>query len=419
MHEMEDTRFAKLCQQIESYRQEAIDLQERLTAFAAVGPTNGGPGEWPKAQFLKEYLQGLGIDGYVEHNAPDARVAEGTRPNLVAWIRGAGQGRRVWVMAHLDVVPAGDRSLWSSDPFQLVVEGDKLIGRGVEDNQHGLIAGLLALKAFRETGLEPAGDYGLVLVADEETGNRHGIAHLLDQAPELFSPEDIIIVPDAGNPEGTMIEVAEKSILWVRFRTLGKQCHGSTPDQGVNAFVAASHLVVRLRGLYSDFDQKDAVYDPPRSTFEATKKEANVPNVNTIPGEDVFYMDCRILPEIPLDQVLSRMREIADEVAREHGVQIEVEPVQRLAAAPATAVGAPVVRALARGVRTVHGREGVPMGIGGGTVAALFRERGYPAAVWGTIHETCHQPNEYDLLPNLLADAKVLAHVALFGENEG
>ncbi len=408
----EDRRFTQLCETIDSYRDEAIELQRRLTAFAAVGPESGGPGEWPKALYLKDYLETLGVDGIAEYNAPDDRVPEGSRPNLLVWIKGAGRGPRVWIMAHMDVVPAGDLALWDSDPFQLVVDGDRLVGRGVEDNQHGLVAGLLALKAFRATGLEPAGDFGLVLVSDEETGNEQGIGYLLKQEG-LFRPDDIIIVPDAGNPEGTMVEVAEKSILWLRFKTLGQQCHGSTPDQGKNAFVAASHLVVRLRELYRTFDRRDEVFDPPTSTFEPTKKEANVPNVNTIPGDDVFYMDCRILPDQPVDEVIERVQALAAAVAREQGVRIEVELVQRHDAAPATATDAPVVLALGAAIRAVHQREPQPMGIGGGTVAAWFRLAGLPAAVWGTIDETCHQPNEYTHLTNQLADAKVLAHVGL------
>jgi len=412
----EDSRFSRLCAQIDSYREEVVRLHRALTGFRAIGPSNGGPGEWPKARFVRDYLEQVGVDGLQEVNAPDSRGPEGSRPNLVAWIKGAGVGRRVWVMAHLDVVPPGDLSLWKTDPFEVVVEGERIYGRGVEDNQHGVVAGLLALKALRETGITPAGDFGLVLVADEETGNEYGIAHVLQAAPDLFSPEDVIIVPDAGNPEGTMIEVAEKSILWVRFRTKGKQCHASTPDQGKNAFVAASHLVVELRELYRRFDRTDPVYDPPTSTFEATKKDANVPNINTIPGEDVFCLDCRVLPELPLDDVLAAIEELAARVAAAQGVTIDVEIVQRHDAAPATATDAPVVLALARGIAAVHGRPGQPMGIGGGTVAAFFRGRGYPAAVWGTIHETCHQPNEFTDLPNQLADAKILAHVAIQGD---
>ncbi|MEM1720031.1 MAG: M20/M25/M40 family metallo-hydrolase, partial [Desulfurococcaceae archaeon] len=50
-------------------------------------------------------------------------------------------------------------------------------------------------------------------------------------------------------------------------------------------------------------------------------------------------------------------------------------------------------------------------GIGGGTVAAFFRRIGIPAAVWSTVDETAHSPNEYCIIGNLVADAKVMAYL--------
>jgi succinyl-diaminopimelate desuccinylase len=72
-----------------------------------------------------------------------------------------------------------------------------------------------------------------------------------------------------------------------------------------------------------------------------------------------------------------------------------------------------VVRALVRAIRQVYGREARPQGIGGGTVAAFFRQRSLAAAVWMTVTHTAHQPNEFCLLSNLMGDARVLAHVFL------
>ena len=92
---------------------------------------------------------------------------------------------------------------------------------------------------------------------------------------------------------------------------------------------------------------------------------------------------------------------------------LEVEPVQELPSAPPTDPEAPVVMALKRAIREVYGREATPRGIGGGTVAAFFRQVGLPAAVWMTVSDTAHQPNEFCLLSNLLGDARVLAHVFL------
>ena len=59
----------------------------------------------------------------------------------------------------------------------------------------------------------------------------------------------------------------------------------------------------------------------------------------------------------------------------------------------------------------VRGAAAKPLGIGGGTCAAHFRHAGIPAAVWATIDEKAHEPNEYAVIKNLVSDAKVHAHL--------
>ena len=164
--------------------------------------------------------------------------------------------------------------------------------------------------------------------------------------PGLFTPDDLALVPDSGARDGSEIEIAEKSILWLRIVTRGKQCHASTPHKGINAFEAGSHLVVRLGGLAGAFPLTDRLFDPPVSTFVPTKKEANVPNINTLPGDDVFCLDCRVLPAVDLDAVMAEIRKAADGIQRDFGVSVEVQTVQR-ASSPATRADAPIVTSLA------------------------------------------------------------------------
>jgi succinyl-diaminopimelate desuccinylase len=45
-------------------------------------------------------------------------------------------------------------------------------------------------------------------------------------------------------------------------------------------------------------------------------------------------------------------------------------------------------------------------------VAAFFRKAGLQTAVWSTMPDTAHQPNEYCLISNIISDTKVMA--ALF-----
>jgi succinyl-diaminopimelate desuccinylase len=179
----------------------------------------------------------------------------------------------------------------------------------------------------------------------------------------------------------------------------------------VNAHYAGAHLITRLHALHESFPQADEVFDPPISTFQATKKEANVPNVNTIPGDDVFYLDMRVLPGIDLADVDAEIRKICDGVEKEFNVKVTLTSAQKEEAAPATPADAPVVKALAAAIKDVYRIEAKPMGIGGGTVAAFFRRAGLPAVVWSKIEDTCHQPNEYTTVENMIGDTKVFANL--------
>ena len=410
---MDTNLLKKIYDKIDGYRDAMVDLQTKLTAIPALGPTNGGEGEAKKAAFIKEWIEKeIGFDRLDQSDSPDDRVPSGIRPNIVAVMKGASDKKTIWVMAHLDIVPPGDLNLWESDPYVVQVKEGKIYGRGVEDNQHGLVTPLFAIKAMKELGITPAFDIGLAIVSDEETGSEHGIQYVLKEH-DIFKKDDFIIVPDAGMPDGSMIEVAEKSIYWVKIETKGKQCHASTPEQGVNAHRAAAHLITRLGKLYEIFNQKDEVFEPPISTFEPTKKENNVPNINTIPGDDVFYVDMRILPEIKIDDVHETINGFIKEIEKEFGVEISTSSPQREEAAPATPSDAPVVKALSAAIKSIYGVEAKPMGIGGGTVAAFFRRAGFNAVVWSKIDELAHQPNEYTVIDNMVGDAKVFANLFL------
>jgi len=396
---------------IEKKRESMIALQKELAAVPAIAPQNGGQGEWDKAQVLLARLPQWGLKEVELLCAPDTRVPSGKRPNLVVTLPGASDRRRFWIMSHLDIVPPGSASLWNTDPYAVVEKDGCLWGRGVEDNQQGLVASLTAAAALRELGQEPPCTVKLLLAADEETSSQYGIQYLL-KGQALFNPEDLVLVPDGGNAEGSMIQIAEKSLLWLKFETLGKQCHAARPQDGINAFVAGSQLVLKLHDLSRLYPQQDPIFDPPGSTFCPTKKEANVPNINTIPAEDVFYLDCRILPSLPVEEVLGTIQSLCREVEREHGVRVSLTTVQRVSS-PQTPADSPLVGALKDALREVYGVEGRVWGVGGGTVSAFLRQAGIQTVVWARIEETAHLPNEHCRIENMIGDAKVMARLML------
>ncbi len=404
--------FEKLARTIDDGRKEMIELETLLTSVPALAPESDGNGELDKCLALEGWLKKNGITKLERFDAPDSRAKNGIRPNLVATIDGEDDDLTIWVMAHLDVVPVGELSLWNTDPWKVVEKDGKIYGRGVEDDQQGLVSGVFAALAFIRNGVKPAHTVKLLFVADEEVGSTYGIQYLL-KAHKLFRPQDLIIIPDGGDSKGETVEVAEKNLIWLKVRTLGKQSHGSRPDEGANAFLANCELAMRLNALETTvFNAKDALFEPDHSTFQPTKKEANVPNINTIPGEDVFYMDCRILPQYTLDVVRAEFRRVIADVEKKYGVKIETSEEQAVES-PSTPVTAPVVNKLSEAIQKVSGRKAKPIGIGGGTVGAYLRIEGYQAVVWGTLDETAHQPNEYCIVENLVKDAKILLAVML------
>lgn len=397
-----------------------IELEKILTAQKALAPENGGEGEMEKCNALEKFLREHGFEKLERFDAPDSRVSSGKRPNLVATIPGEKDDYAIWVIAHLDVVPAGDLDAWNTDPWQATVQEEagenctKIFGRGVEDDQQGLVSAVAAAYAFIKNNEKPAHTIKLLFAADEEVGSKYGMIYLLREHKELFGKNDLFVIPDGGDPNGQTIEIAEKNILWLKFNLMGKQVHGSRPDQGNNACLAAARLTTELYDtLHKKFDKTNALFQPPRSTFEPTMRKANVDGVNIIPGKEELCFDCRMIPEYTCDEVLKVVQEVAEKIQNESGTKIEFTVLQK-AQSRATNAEAPVVKKLAAALKTAHGIDAKLIGIGGGTVGAELRNLGFDCVVWSTLDDMAHMPNEYCVLENLIKDAQTLA--VLFAE---
>jgi len=401
---------SKVTEWIEGSRDDMTQFMLQMLKIKAVNPDGGGKGEYERAIFMKKQLEEIGLQ-VTRHDIPDARVAEGIRVNLTSVLEGEDRGRTLWLATHLDTVPEGSRELWATDPYVPVVKDGKIFGRGAEDNGQAVGSTLFALKALKTLGIKPKMNLGVAYVSDEESGSKYGVIPLI--AKGVFKPTDLALVPDSGSPDGSLIEIAEKSILWLKITTKGKQVHGSTPEKGLNARRAAMKFAIQLdEMLHSKYPATDALFDPPPSTFEPTKSDANVENVNTVPGLDAQYFDCRILPQYPLDDVMKQIDSLRVRVEKETGAAIQLDALQREENTKPTPTQSPIVRKLTDALKQLRGLDAKPIGIGGGTVGAYFRREGMDTAVWSTLDDLAHQPNEYCKIQNMVEDAKVFAYIA-------
>lgn len=107
-----------LFQQVEKLKPEMISTLMQLIRIPAIGPENGGEGEYKKAQALIQLLSEVGFDKIDQYDAIDPRVPSGLRPNIVAYLNGEISRPRLWIVTHLDVVPSGEEALWTvTKPF--------------------------------------------------------------------------------------------------------------------------------------------------------------------------------------------------------------------------------------------------------------------------------------------------------------
>ncbi len=402
-------KFLKIAEKTEEFRDDMLQKLMELTSIPALSPENGGDGEWEKAEFVKKILKNSGADEIVEINAPDYDTDVGLRPNFYALFKGKSSKKSIWVITHLDVEPPGNLALWLGDPFDPYIDQGKVYGRGSEDNNQDIVASIYAIKILQSLGIKPQYDVKLLFVSDEESGSEKGMKYILKKKPEIFSKNDYYIVADGGTPEGNIIEISEKAVLWIKFRIRGVGTHAATPHLGKNTLRICAKLIQKLESLYKTFDLKNDIFDPPYSTFEPTLKEKNVPNINMIPGEDTFYMDCRLLPEYSLDELIKRVKRIVSSVERRGKVVIDLDFPLRIDSAPQTDENSQIVKILKKAIKTAISKKPMVEGIGEVTLASFLREKGYEVAVWRKVEHTGHKPNEYALIDNMLTDAQVFS----------
>jgi acetylornithine deacetylase len=169
------------------------------------------------------------------------------RPLTVGTIRGTGGGRSLIVNGHIDVVDAGERSRWSSPPFDADVRDDRIYGRGAVDMKGGVGAALFALEALHACGVQLAGDVVFETVPDEETCAMGTVA-----AIARGYRADAGLVPE---PTRLNLWIATRGLLHGTLTVEGRSAHAEMNQPhwreggGVNAIQKAAAVLAGLDRL--------------------------------------------------------------------------------------------------------------------------------------------------------------------------
>ena len=222
------------------------DVIGLLQQLIRTDTTNPPGNETAAAELLRDYLEAAGAECELY-----ARVPE--RANLVARIRGTGEGPSLALLSHTDVVLA-DASEWKRDPFGgELIDGD-VWGRGALDMKCEVAASAVAMATLAREGWRGAGDLVLIAAADEEVGAGFGLEWLVEEHPDAVrtdysvnegAGERIVL----GERVVYLCATAEKMTSPFLLRVLGRSGHASMPSIADNALVKAGPLIHRLGRL--------------------------------------------------------------------------------------------------------------------------------------------------------------------------
>jgi acetylornithine deacetylase/succinyl-diaminopimelate desuccinylase-like protein len=280
-----------------------------------------------------------------------------TKANLVVRYRGTGRLRPLLLLAHTDVVEA-KREDWTFDPFTFFEKDGYFYGRGTADDKAQASIWVANLIRYKREGFRPDRDLIVALTADEEGGGPfNGVDWLLKNRRDLIEAEfglnegggGVLV---NGKRISNNIVLSEKVYADLRLEALNKGGHSARPVPD-NAIYHLANVLTRLAAFNFPFRLSDVVraYFQQLATIETGPMAADLVKVgegsqdamqrvaaaspalaammrttcvatmlegghavNALPQLAAANVNCRILPEDSLQNVLETLKKvIADE----------------------------------------------------------------------------------------------------------
>ena len=245
---------------------------------------------------------------------------------LLKWQGSSSREKPIMLTAHQDIVPAGDKEQWSFPPFEGVVAGGRIYGRGTIDYKCGFAGMLEAVSQLLKQGFQPARTVYLAFGHDEEVGGLKGAAAIsaflkannircssvLDEGGYIYDEADYKIAE---------ISIAEKGYASFKLTAKAVQGHSSVPTS-TTAIGLLSSVISLIENSVPPIHKFPAELDSAKwlattiapTIFTAGCKE------NVLPATAHAIINTRPAPGSSIAEVLSFLIELAEPF----GVEVEL-----------------------------------------------------------------------------------------------
>ncbi|MBI2183564.1 MAG: M20 family metallopeptidase [Thaumarchaeota archaeon] len=326
------------------------------------------------------------------------------RRNVLGHLKGSSGSPALIVNGHIDVVPPGDASRWSVDPFGAVVKDGRLYGRGSADMKGGLASVLTAIKSIVDSGAKLKGDLIVEAVVDEEAGGRAGTGRLTIDNPVKG---DYVVIAE---PTDLELQTAHKGDLGVEIRIEGHSAHAATPEMGINAV----HKMVALANQILDIPRRNQwekrvhpLLGPPYITISVI--EGGLQR-NIIPDRCKIVVDRRTVPKTESLEVAKKEIDsvIQEAQSEDPTLKVSYNPILEIEAME-TDQQEPIVRAMVDAYAQATGAQVKVSGLRGFCDAHYYsRNLGMPVVIFGPGRlQQAHSADEYVEISQLVTATEV------------
>jgi len=414
----------RLFRRIDALRDDLVDLTRDLIRFPTVNPPGEGYREC--AEYLGRRLAASGFA--VDY--PRAIGAPGDsdrypRVNVVARREGGRPGRTVHFNGHIDVVEAGHG--WTVDPFAGVVRDGRVYGRGACDMKGGIAASVIAAEAILAESPDFAGAIEVSGTCDEESGGFGGVGWLARNGWFDRSKVDHVIIPEPLDVDRVCL--GHRGVWWAEIEMKGRIGHGSMPFLGINAIRGMAAFLSLVEGeLLPDLARRQTRMpcEPPGArsatlNYNSIHGGLAEPRDETLPAPVVadscrLVIDRRYLVEEDFAAVKGEILALLDRVkAGTPGLDYRLDEIMTFQPTM-TEPDAPVVKALDHYIHRVLGKPSRHIASPGTYDQKHITRHGsvIDCVAYGPgILDLAHQPDEYVVIDDMIASAKIMAAAAL------
>ena len=309
--------------------------------------------------------------------------------------RSWGEGVHLAFAGHVDVVPPGVG--WNRDPFEPLIDGDKIVASGTQDMKSGVCAFVRACQEVEEFD----GTLSLILTSDEEGPAKYGTLEVLKYLEAHNNLPDMAIVaePTCEKRFADAIKIGRRGSINGVLELDGIQGHAAYPEKALNPLHVMAPRLAKLAGHY--FDEGDEFFAPSQLVLTDLRSGMEVTNVT--PGNLKLMFNVRNSTLTDRKKIENYIGEVMEGLS--YRLSLEESATPFIASSTA-----PIVRAL-EGAIYEHTQMSPKHSTAGGTSDARYlAQYGVKTIEFGVKNDTIHAPNEYTSLEDVCKLATIFHH---------